>query len=368
MQEANKHIIIQGIRGIPAAHGGFETFAEHLSLHLVERDWEVTVYCQSASAKGVEIKNWEGVRLIHIPERMANKLGTIIFDLESIMHSLRYRGVFLTLGYNTAIFNILYKIFKKPNIINMDGIEWKRAKWGFIAKQWFKFNEFIAMRVADKLVADHPEICSYLTRKRPRSKISTIPYGACHETIDESVLVQYGLKSECYFLVVARPEPENSILEIVNAFVRVETNKKLVLLGNFESDNDYHQSVIRASNKNVVFLGAIYDQKSVSSLRSLATAYIHGHTVGGTNPSLIEAMAASSFIICHDNSYNSWVAGRSAVYFKDIDELTKIFIKLDRKEIKTSDMRVSARKRFTDEFNLKKINEMYENLLLDYVK
>lgn len=324
---ADKKIHILGIRGIPARHGGFETFAEKLSLYLTERNWSVTVYCQEFGTGAVYETHWNGIRRVHIPVGVSGALGTVIFDFRAVVSALRERGIFLTLGYNTAVFNILQRLKGQVNIINMDGIEWKRAKWSKLAKAWFWVNERIGCWVGNHLIADHPLIKDHLATRVSRDKITMIPYGgdevtgACEDTLNA-----YGLSPGNFSVVIARPEPENSFLEIVKAFSRKHRNHHLVVLGNFEKDsNEYHKKIIDSSSAEVIFPGAIYDAKIVQSLRFYSRFYIHGHQVGGTNPSLVEALGAGCAVIAHDNNFNKWVAGNSAIYFKDEDECSKVF-------------------------------------------
>ena len=134
-------ICILGTRGVPAAHGGFETFAEYLALYLVKRDWKVTVYCQQDEAGIIHEDNWHGVHRVHIPVTSQGPFGTIIFDWKSTLHASGKKDLILTLGYNTALFCVLYRMRGLTNLINMDGIEWKRAKWSRPIKIWFWLNE-----------------------------------------------------------------------------------------------------------------------------------------------------------------------------------------------------------------------------------
>ena len=157
-----KKIIISGIRGIPADHGGFETCAERLSLYLEERGWDVSVYCQKKGSKKTHKTKWNNINLINVYVSSNSAFSTILFDLKVVIDSLKFRDhIILTFGYNTAIFNILYRIFNIKNVINMDGIEWKRQKWGFCLKIWFYINEKIAKLFSNVMIADHPEIKKY---------------------------------------------------------------------------------------------------------------------------------------------------------------------------------------------------------------
>lgn len=366
----SKQLVIQGVRGVPAMHGGFETFAEYLSLYLVKKGWDVTVYCQLDKSKTNHKKYdqdvWCGVRRIFIPVRGDGAFGTIVFDLLSIIHAVRMSSkMVLTLGYNTAVFNFIFRIFRIVNIINMDGLEWRRSKWSLFHKIYLYINERIGCVVGNVLVADHPEIERHLASRADADKICMIPYGA--RQITGNVLTpisKLNLSQDGYIVLIARPEPENSILEIVQAFSKSKRNVKLVLLGNFIYSNKYHASVVSAASNDVIFLGAIYDKEVLDSLRSNALFYIHGHTVGGTNPSLVEALGAGQAIIAHDNKFNRWVAGESAFYFRSVDDCALIFDQFISRKDLVDRMRVKALERFTELFTWEIVLGQYEKLLL----
>lgn len=315
---------ILGIRGIPANHGGFETFAENLALFLQQKGILVRVFCQESGKFGIKKDEWKGVERILISIPVKGALGTILFDFLAILISLPKKSKKLVLGYNTAVFLVLLKLRRSSTlIINMDGIEWKRSKWGVIAKTWLRINEAIAMYVSDIVVADNPGIEQHLSSYSSRKKINMIPYGAKPAPIKvtSEITKQLNLNDEKYCLVVARPEPENSILEIVKGFNQLQGQTKLLILGNYSSVNAYHKLVQQNSGPNVIFAGAIYQENHLQALRSGASVYIHGHQVGGTNPSLVEAMAFDVPIVCHDNLFNRWVTGNKAYFFSNQDEL-----------------------------------------------
>jgi glycosyltransferase involved in cell wall biosynthesis len=359
-----KELIILGIRGLPAKHGGFETFAEYLALYMAHRGWNVTVYCQGEPGTEYAETDWNGVSLITIPENRTGPLGTIIFDLRSIIHSLKHKGVFLTLGYNTAIFNIIHRIFGKTNVINMDGIEWKREKWGTLAKSWFWLNERFGCWFGHHLVADHPEIKNHLATRVNESKITTIAYGGKKiENADISVLDQYGLENDNYAIVIARAEPENSIFEIVQGFSSQVRDRKLVILGKYEAENEYHNMVKAAASDEVLFVGAIYDADIVGSLRFFATCYVHGHQVGGTNPSLVEAMGANNAIIAHDNKFNRWVANDGAIYFNNAEEISESFTSIFKDVQLKQSLQANTQQQFLTGFQWSQILVQYEALL-----
>jgi glycosyltransferase involved in cell wall biosynthesis len=321
-------ILILGTRGIPASHGGFETFAERLALFLAGRGWKVSVYCQKEVervSQRVTTETWRGIELITVEVASKGPRATLEFDWQCVLDAARRPGVCLVLGYNGALFLTWLRLMRCKIITNMDGIEWRRPKWGPAARGWFWLNEWMAAWLSHRLVADHPAIADHLATRRPRSAIATIAYGGDPViAAPEEPIRALGLEPGKYLVSIARVEPDNNILPIVEAFRRRERGDiKLVVLGTFNDDIAYHRAVRQAAGSVVVLPGAIYDQAVVKALRFHARAYMHGHTVGGTNPSLVEALAAGNMVIAHDNRYNRWVAGEAAIYFSDTDSLSE---------------------------------------------
>lgn len=317
-------VLILGTRGIPAAHGGFETFVEKLALYLVTRGWRVTVYCQSDVKVVTErfaTDTWHGVERVHVQVARAGAPGTIEFDWHSIRHAAAQDGVCLVLGYNTAALLAMLRVKRKKILINMDGIEWWRPKWSRPVRCWFYLNEWIGARIGDRLVADHPAIADHLAKRRSRTAIVTIPYGG-DEVIAAPVASVKALRliPGAYLISIARLEPDNNILAIVAAFSRRRRNAKLVVLGEINDDNPYHVAVKAAASQEVIFPGAIYDKPTVQALRFHARAYCHGHTVGGTNPSLVESLWCGNAVLAHKNAFNAWTAGPEQFFFADANE------------------------------------------------
>ncbi len=360
-------IRILGTRGVPAAHGGFETFAEYLALYLVKNGWQVTVYCQDDEAGPVFEDDWEGVHRVHIPETRQGPLGTIIFDWKSTLHASGQKDLILTLGYNTALFCVLYRLKGLTNLINMDGIEWKRAKWSLPIKAWFWLNERLGCWLGNHLVADNPAIKTHLATRVPSGKITMIPYGAKKvEGADITALANYNLDALKFVTIVARPEPENSILEMVRAFSRKQRGVKLVVLGKYSASHAYQKEVMDAASSEVIFPGAVYDKAIMESLRFYSLLYLHGHQVGGTNPSLLEALGAGNPVLAHDNQFNRWVAGEGARYFSDEESCSKeLDVILGDSEVRDR-MAVYSRSRYEDAFTWDKVLGEYEALLAEW--
>jgi glycosyltransferase involved in cell wall biosynthesis len=361
------HVLILGSRGIPSKHSGFETFAQDFALFLRSRDHEVTVYCQVEEGEPACEDRWHGIRRVMIPAGKGS-VGTILFDWKTIRHAMREKGVALTLGYNTGIFNILYRFNGMSNIMNMDGIEWKRAKWSRPAKLWFWLNEWAGARVANHLVADHPEIGKHLLRHTANDKIAVIPYGADAVTsAPVSPIQKYDISSKDYYLLIARTEPENSIFEIVRAYSLRQRGIPLVILGNYKRDGTpYQNRVLDAAGPEIKFLGAIFDRDIVRSLRFHARAYFHGHRVGGTNPSLVEALAAGNAVIAHDNRFTRWVAGEGARFFQSEEDISEIVDSLNSDPAQLLAMEKASRKRHAEAFTQEQILTAYEKLLLRF--
>ncbi|MBF8723037.1 DUF1972 domain-containing protein [Pseudomonas guariconensis] len=360
-----KELFILGTRGVPAQHGGFETFAEKLSLFLVAQGWSVTVYCQEEGKGASWESEWRGVKRIHIPVSQSGAKGTVLFDWYATKNALNQHGLFLTLGYNTAIFNTLQRVKGQVNIINMDGIEWRRDKWGGIAKAWFWLNERIGCWVGNHLIADHPRIEDHLSTRVSRSKITMIPYGGDDVASgDLRLLERFSLNSGGYSIIIARPEPENSILEMVRAFSSKERGHILLVLGNYSPEkNPYHRLVMDSASAEVVFPGAIYEPAVIQALRFHCRFYLHGHRVGGTNPSLVEALGANCAIVAHDNPFNRWVAEESAKYFQDEAGCAKAISDLLEDSSSLKKLKTAAHLRFNERFTWSSVLKEYEDLL-----
>lgn len=368
--ESKKKLQVLGIRGVPAAHGGFETFAERFVLHLRDQGWDVLVYCQEEGAGAPWEDSWKGIRRVHVPVAGDGPKSTVVFDWKSVALAARDRSrMALTLGYNTAVFCARLRLAGIPNVINMDGVEWQRQKWGLMARTWFWLNDWAGCWLGNHLVADHPEIKRHLETRVRGKKITMIPYGAdCVASADASLLQPYGLEPGRYAILIARAEPENSILEVVKAWSRRARGVKLVVLGKYENSHAYQRTVQAAASGEVLFPGAIYEQEVVQALRFHARFYVHGHRVGGTNPSLVEALGAGNAVLAHDNRFNRWVAGPEARYFTDeADCATALDELLAGKEL-IQTMSAASRRRHEAEFTWPKVLHDYQALVKQFVQ
>lgn len=357
---------ILGTRGVPANYGGFETAAENIARYLTDRGWRTIVYCQTDHEGPIYEDVWNGIERVNISVPNVDWTGTAKFDWLSIRHALRHRDVCLTFGYNTGIFNVLQRLYRVPNVINMDGIEWSRKRWGFLRQAILYVNERFAAIFGNELIADHPEINTYLRTRVPARKITTITYGAhrCHDSPIEPI-VDLGLEPKKYLTLIARPLPENSILELIQGFSEKKRDVKLVVLGAYDGAADpYHRAILDSASEEVIFLGAIYEPGTVRALRYHSLCYLHGHTVGGTNPSLVEALAAGNPVIAHKNKYNTWVAGEAALYFDSPEGIGNCIDELLSSPDLVRRLSSQALSRFEEDFTWEHIAGQYEALLL----
>ena len=365
----SKTVRILGTHGVPGNYGGFETAAENIALFLVRRGWRVIVYCQVHGSGPITYDSWCGIERVNVPIAKSGWLGTALFDWLTIAHASQFKEICLTFGYNTGIFNIRQRIAGIPNIINMDGIEWSRKRWGLTRQAILYINERFAALFGDVLIADHPEIYKYLLTRAPARKVTTITYGANPIETPPSgdLLKEFGLQPRGYLTLIARPIPENSILEIVKAYSSNRRGVDLVVFGDYDkADDPYLQAVRRAASPEVKFIGPVYGN-AVAVLRYHALGYFHGHTVGGTNPSLVEALAAGNPVFAHDNPYNRWVAGDAAVHFWDETQLAGQIAELLGAPDRLEQMSRAALSRYKQEFTWDRVAGQYEAILAAYV-
>ena len=343
-------VLILGTRGIPAAHGGFETFAERFARYLAVRGWCVGVYCQrEVDQVGTRIssQSWNGIERITVEVALKGPAATLAFDAICARDAARRGGVCLVLGYNGAAFLPFLRVSGARILTNMDGIEWRRPKWSLPIRAYFYVSEWIAAWSSHRLVADHPAIADHLATRRSRRAIVTIPYGGDPPPAEVGP-PPLGLEAGRYLVSIARIEPDNNILTLVEAFSRQYRGVRLVVLGTMSVHNRYHRAVEAAASAEVLFPGAIYEPDQVQALRIHALAYLHGHTVGGTNPSLVEALWAGNAVIAHDNPFNRGTAGDGQFYFDDVASCAAAIERVLTDADAVESARAAARRRAED--------------------
>lgn len=352
-------IAIIGTRGIPNSYGGFEQFAEYLSLGLVGNGHEVSVY--NSHDHFYKQSEWNGVKIIHKfdPEYKIGTAGQFIYDFNCILDSRKRNfDLILQLGYTSS--SVWSFLFPGTSVLvtNMDGLEWKRTKYSKKVQRFLKYAEKLAVKKSDHLIADSVGIQKYLKEKY---KVASqyIPYGASvFKQPDAEVLEKYDLKAYQYDILIARLEPENSIEVILDGYCKASGHRKFAVIGKCTTKYGKYLTGKFSANPNIVFLGSIYDIREVNNLRYFSNLYFHGHTVGGTNPSLLEAMASNSLIVANRNEFNSAILGEDAYYFENSQEVSTVISTVIKNEKEGGKL----------ESNTKKIENLYswEKIISDY--
>ncbi len=343
---------ILGTRGIPNYHGGFEQFAEFFSVYLAEKGNDVFVYCSKSHP--YQKKTYHGVTLIHCkdPENKIGTVGQFFYDLNCILDARKRNfDIVLQLGYTSN--SVWYFLLpKKPIIItNMDGLEWKRTKYSKPVRKFLKTAEKWAVKSSDYLIADSIGIQQYL-KKQYRVNSKFIAYGASvFENPDQTILSKYKVEVENYDMLIARMEPENNIETILEGINRSLKPIPFLVIGKHDNTFGTYLKEKFKDNKHIRFLGGIYNLDDLNNLRYYSRLYFHGHSVGGTNPSLLEAMASNALIVANNNPFNKSILEEEAFYFTTADEITRLIDKIDSKPKQEFAQKLKN--------NLKKINKLY---------
>jgi glycosyltransferase involved in cell wall biosynthesis len=361
-RELRHGVAILGTRGIPANYGGFETFAERLALHLVDRGVPVTVYCRRHFATATE--EWHGVTLVVLPT-IANKyLDTVVHTLLSALHLLtrtRIRDVVLCNAANALVLPLLRAVRRRV-VMNVDGLEWRRGKWGIAGRAWYRLGEWLSVRVAAVLVTDAEEVRTYYRVRHDTDSIM-IPYGADLLPRHLPLAADLGVDADRYALYVSRWEPENNPLLVAAAHRRAQLDLPLVMLGRSTYDEALEAEVRAAATPNAVLPGPVFGD-GYRALQSNARCYIHATEVGGTHPALIEAMGAGNLCLVLDTPENREVAGPGAWFFADEQELAGLLTKvaaLDDRELDA--LRADSRERARSAFSWDTVGDAYLQLL-----
>jgi len=309
-------IALLGTRGIPANYGGFETFAEELSVRLTARGHQVTVYCRTNNVATRE-REWRGVRLVHLPTIPHKYFDTLAHTGLATLHLLvlgRYDAALYCNGAN-AIYTWAPRLKGIPTALNVDGLERQRKKWNALARGWYRLSERLATWFPNAVVSDAKVIERYY-RETYGQATRCIAYGADMERLESrETLDRLGLQPGEYFLYVSRMEPENNALLVVRAFERTNLPQKLVMVGDAPYAAEYIREVRAAGDSRVLFPGSIYGQ-GYRELQSHCLAYIQATEVGGTHPALIEAMGRGAPTLYLGTPENEEVAGDCGLRFK----------------------------------------------------
>jgi len=355
---------ILGTRGIPNQYGGFEQFTAFLAPELVKRGHEVFVY--NSSTHPYKEKEWKGVQLIRCkdPERSLGTTGQFIYDRNCNRDARKRKfDVLFHFGYSSD--SIGWKGWPKEacNIVNMDGLEWKRTKYSALTRRFLKRAEALAATHADLLIADSLAIQEHLKKTYDKRSVY-IPYAATvFSEPDPNAIKELNLDPFQYYLVIARMERENNIEMIIEGYLRSTKKFPLIIIGGTDNKTG-RQWKKKYEGKDLRFPGAVYDDKLLNNLRHFSNLYFHGHSVGGTNPSLLEAMACGATIAAHENEFNKAILNSDAFYFSNPADVASVMNRPANEKIE-EDYKKQNIEKIKKDFSPEKILSAYEKLISD---
>lgn len=358
-------IAILGTRGIPNNYGGFEHISEYVSAGLVRRGHSVTVY--NSHNHPYHEKTWNGVDIVHCydPEYAIGTAGQFFYDFNCLMDARRKKfDVLFVMGYtSSSVWGHLYPR-KSAIITNMDGLEWKRSKYSKKVQQFLRYAEKLAVKHSDYYISDSLVIKSYLKDKYGINSCY-IPYGADVFSEEEREQVDHTeAHKEDYFLLMARMEPENNIETILQGFNSSNSDKKFVVLGDVSNRFGKYITNRFERDERIDFKGSIFDTAHVRQLQNNSYLYFHGHSVGGTNPSLLEAMASEALIAAHNNPFNKSVLHADAYYFSNSNEVRSLVETVQRNGDDRTMVRNNLHK-IKYQFNWESIIDQYEKFAIE---
>jgi len=358
-------IAIIGTRGIPNYYGGFEQFAQYLAKGLTQKGFEVTVY--NSHTHPYQKKTWNGVNIVHCKD-LEYKMGTagqFIYDLNCILDARKKQyDVILQLGYTSN--SVWGWLLPKKTIVttNMDGLEWKRTKYSGLVRNFLKHAEKLAVKYSDHLIADSMGIQEYLYAKYNKQAVF-IPYGADIFKDNHCLLLEeFDLTPYEYDMLIARLEPENSIEIILDGRAKSNCKRKFLVVGSHNTSYGEYLKKKYAPFCDIKFIGGIYDINKLNNLRYYTNLYFHGHTVGGTNPSLLEAMASGSLVCANDNPFNRYILEADALYFKTPNDVTLYINEVKYNQPVYQQFIANNRKKIEEKYSWDNIINQYANHLV----
>jgi glycosyltransferase involved in cell wall biosynthesis len=353
-----------GFRGIPHTYGGGDEFIRYLGPGLAARGNKVVVYCWSQLFKD-KSKYYNGVERIFIPTFNHKSLGQLYLSTVAVIHMLFIKvDIVYIHTLPSGLHSIIPWLFRKKIVVNTDGFDWLRDKWGIIGKTYFKLSARVVTFTANRLVSDAEGIRDYYLRKFNVDS-TVIAYGANIETTKNKDLIkEFGVEPYGYFLIACRFVPENNISLIISAFEKVKTDKKLLIAGAANYKSDYFDKCKSTKDARIKFLGHISDYNTMKELHCNCYAYLHGHSMGGTNPALLKALGYGNCILALDTVFNREVLDdKYGIIFKnDVNDLVNKLQEIIENPSKAENYRRNAPNRITEAYTWEKIINDYEKL------
>lgn len=358
-------IAMLGTRGVPAAYGGFETAVEEIGQRLAARGHEITVYCRRS--EGDEPRNsYLGMDLVHLPSVRSKAIETLSHTALSVGHlaTVEKQDVAFLFNAANAPFLPALRLQKVPTAVHVDGLEWKRGKWGKNGRRYYRWAEQFSVRHADALISDAQGIADYYTHEF-NIPTELITYGApILNSTPTNRLRDLGLEAGKFHLVVARFEPENHVDVVVDGYRRSDAKLPLVVVGSapYAAAHTTEIERLAAGDSRIHLVGGIFDQELLDQLYAHAYTYVHGHSVGGTNPSLLRAMGARTAVIAYDVVFNRDVLGTDGLFFRDAEALAQLLDKSESEPRATAKAATLLQARANERYNWDSVTDGYEDL------
>jgi glycosyltransferase involved in cell wall biosynthesis len=363
-----------GLYGMPLPQlhfTGFETAFGEIAPRLVQAGHEVTIYCRASHfPPELRVKEFNGVRLKYVASPGGKNLSGIVATLLASLHALvfgRYDLFFFVnvgMGHHAA----LCRLFGARVVMNVDGLDWKRAKWGPLARAYFRSAAHSAIRFCHELITD-AEAMRRIYVEEFRKETTMIAYGAYVESSERPDLVkQFGVSPGDYYLIASRLIPENHADVIIEGFLKSGTARRLVIAGGANYDSPFHRRLRELATDTVIFTGHIHDQSVIKELHCNCFAYVHGHSVGGTNPSLLKAMGYGNCVLALDTVFNREVLEDTGLFFsRDPNDLAALMRKVEADPSLVSDLQRRAPARIREHYSWDKVSRQYEKLFREVV-
>lgn len=346
MSDKTLSVAIVGTRGVPARYGGFETAIEEVGRRLVDRGHRVVVYCRwGLDEDRSTAPTWHlGMELVHRGSLRRRSLETLSHTALSVAHLVRHRtDVAIVFNAANAPFLPALRAARIPVATHVDGLEWQRGKWGRAGQNYYKFVERLSVRWSDALIADAVGISDHY-REKFDADTELISYGAPDLSgVVSDRLGELDLRADAYHLVVARFEPENHVLEAVRGYVQSAASLPLVVVGSAPYADDYTRLITEAADGRVRLLGGVWDSDLLDQLYAGARTYLHGHSVGGTNPSLLRALGGGTAVLAFDVVFNREVAQLAGRYWSGEAELAAFIQESEGAHSHTAEQQAAAR-------------------------
>lgn len=358
-------IAILGSRGYPYVYSGYETFVKELVERLVVRDIQVTVYCHKNLFTSFP-KQVNGVKLVYLPTIEKKSLSQLVHSLQSMIHAV-FSDTDIILAVNSANgpFGLISKVFRKKTAINVDGLEWLRPKWKGLGGKYFYLASKLATKLYDEIINDSDAMADFY-KKEFNADSTVIAYGAnIRYSTKQELIDRWNIKKNDYYLIVGRLIPDNNSDLIVKEFVKSSTSKKLVIVGDVPYEDEYANKIKSIKDKRIVFTGYVTNQNELAELYHNCFIYFHGHEFGGTNPTMLKALAYGCAIIAIDTVFTREMCDneKHAIYFnKEEGQLKAIIEQYERDDSSIKHFRTISRDRIIKNYTWEKITDQYIDL------